>query len=200
MPPVSVPQQPPCQTQHQVRPETGSARLLPLWPYLRTCSSGQRFAYSFLQIPPRDGHPCRSANTSPCRVCSGLSPPSVCALPGAHTQTPTGMTSGRFCCFRTFSAGLLNYEEARNMLLSCPFVLVIALAVNVQSGPAVGLAHEFLHHLYRLNSCCRSENWHLRPDRRKVAGPHATTRNPSRDYRTRTLPVIRVRGIPRNIE
>ena len=26
-----------------------------------SCSSGQRFAYSFLQIPPRDGHPCCSA-------------------------------------------------------------------------------------------------------------------------------------------
>ena len=26
-----------------------------------SCSSGQGFAYSFLQIPPRDGHPCCSA-------------------------------------------------------------------------------------------------------------------------------------------
>src|SRR5215469_15608907 len=48
-----------------------------------SCSSGQRFASSFLRIPPRGGHPCRSANTSPCRVCRGLSPPSECALPGA---------------------------------------------------------------------------------------------------------------------
>jgi hypothetical protein len=40
------------------------------------CSSGQCFAFGFLQIPPRDGHPCRSANRSPCRVDSGLSPPS----------------------------------------------------------------------------------------------------------------------------
>ena len=52
-------------------------------PLSASCSSGQRFAYSFLQIPPHDGHPCRSANTSPCRVCRGLSPPSECALPGA---------------------------------------------------------------------------------------------------------------------
>jgi hypothetical protein len=56
------------------------------------CSSGQRFACSFLQIPPRSGHPCRPANTSPCRVCRGLdfdklsrvAPPSECALPGAQ--------------------------------------------------------------------------------------------------------------------
>ena len=41
-----------------------------------SCSSGQCFAFSFLQIPPRAGHPCRSANHSPCRADSGLSPPS----------------------------------------------------------------------------------------------------------------------------
>ncbi|SDR19667.1 hypothetical protein SAMN05445850_3233 [Paraburkholderia tuberum] len=41
-----------------------------------SCSSGQHFACGFLQIPPYDGHPCRSASTSPCRVCRGLSPPS----------------------------------------------------------------------------------------------------------------------------
>jgi hypothetical protein len=39
-------------------------------------------------------------------------------------------------------------EQARNRLLICPLVLVITLAVNVQSGPAVGAAHELLHHLY----------------------------------------------------
>lgn len=41
-----------------------------------SCSSGQCFAFGFLQIPPRDGHPCRSANCSPCRANRGLSPPS----------------------------------------------------------------------------------------------------------------------------
>ena len=55
-------------------------------PLSASCSSGQRFAYSFLQIPPRDGHPCRSANTSPCRVCRGLSPPSECALWYLHSH------------------------------------------------------------------------------------------------------------------
>src|SRR5438445_1531747 len=48
------------------------------------------FAYGFLQIPPHDGHPCGSANTSPCRVCRGLSPPSECALPGAPTKKRQG--------------------------------------------------------------------------------------------------------------
>jgi hypothetical protein len=46
-----------------------------------SCPSGQCFAFGLLpagapEIPPRDGHPCRSANRSPCRVDSGLSPPS----------------------------------------------------------------------------------------------------------------------------
>ena len=50
------------------------------------CSSGQCFAFSFLQIPPRSGHPCRSANRSPCRIDSGLSPPSH---PNATTRIGT---------------------------------------------------------------------------------------------------------------
>ena len=49
-----------------------------------SCSSGQRFAYSFLRISPRGEHPCCSANDSPCRARLGLSPISECALPGAH--------------------------------------------------------------------------------------------------------------------
>ena len=52
------------------------------------CSSEQRFACSFLQIPPHDRHPCCSANISPCRVCRGLTPPSECALPGAPRKKP----------------------------------------------------------------------------------------------------------------
>jgi hypothetical protein len=52
------------------------------------CSSDQRFACGFLQIPPRDGHPCRPANDSPCRVRRRLSLPSGCALPGAPKENP----------------------------------------------------------------------------------------------------------------
>src|SRR5215510_15009361 len=55
-------------------------------PLSVSCSSGPRFAYGFLQIPPHDGHPCCSANDSPCRVRRGLSPPSECALPGAPNK------------------------------------------------------------------------------------------------------------------
>src|SRR5256714_15607664 len=50
------------------------------------CSSNQRFACGFLQIPPCDGHPCRPANDSPCRVRRSLSLPSECALPGAQNK------------------------------------------------------------------------------------------------------------------
>ena len=57
------------------------------------CSSGQRFApqafpavtCSFLQIPPHGGHPCRSANCSPCRVSRGLAPPSGYDMPVTHS-------------------------------------------------------------------------------------------------------------------
>src|SRR5215207_6961175 len=65
------------------------------------CSSSQRFACGFLQIPPRDGHPCRPANDSPCRVRRRLSLPSKNALPGAQKrrvglQPHPGITCG-FC-------------------------------------------------------------------------------------------------------
>src|SRR5439155_17710962 len=50
------------------------ASLVP--PLSASCWSGQRFAFSFPQIPNHSGHPCRSANTSPCQVCKGLSPSS----------------------------------------------------------------------------------------------------------------------------
>src|SRR5690625_1712227 len=53
-----------------------------------SCTSGQRFAFGFLQIPPHDEHPCRSASSSPCRACRGLPPPSECALPGAQKIAP----------------------------------------------------------------------------------------------------------------
>jgi len=33
-------------------------------PQFASCTSGRRFAFSFLQIPPRDGHPCCSASSS----------------------------------------------------------------------------------------------------------------------------------------
>ncbi len=50
------------------------------------CSSSRRFACDFLQIPPHYGHPCRPADSSPCRACGGLAPPSECALPGARIK------------------------------------------------------------------------------------------------------------------
>ena len=48
-----------------------------------SCSSGQRFAFGFLQICSRSRKPCRSADSAPCRASRELSPPSKCALPDA---------------------------------------------------------------------------------------------------------------------
>ena len=62
-----------------------------------SCSSGQRFAFGFLQIRSRPRHPCRSANSSPCRVSRGLSPPSECALPGAPKKKPASNEAGFSC-------------------------------------------------------------------------------------------------------
>ena len=52
-----------------------------------SCSSGQCLACGFLQIPPRGGHPCRSANRSPCRAGRGLSPPSRPGRPPQRAGT-----------------------------------------------------------------------------------------------------------------
>src|SRR6185295_16942099 len=64
------------------------------------CSSGQRFACGFLQIPPHGGHPCRSANDSPCRVRRRLSLPSKSALPGAHKKARGDHVTATCCCSR----------------------------------------------------------------------------------------------------
>ena len=79
-----------------------------------SCSSGQRFAFGFLQIRSRPRHPCRSANSSPCRVSRGLSPPSKCALPGAHRVgdgiAPVALSHHRTC--GSAYGGSLNTLEA----------------------------------------------------------------------------------------
>ena len=52
------------------------------------CPSDQGFAYSFLQIPPHDGHPCCSAiHFLVAQACSGLSP--VRARPWRANQKRT---------------------------------------------------------------------------------------------------------------
>ena len=56
-----------------------------------SCSSGQCFACGFLQIPPRDGHPCRPANRSPGRANRGIAPPSH---PTATTRIRTAPVYG----------------------------------------------------------------------------------------------------------
>ena len=55
------------------------------------CPSDQGFAYSFLQIPPHDGHPCCSAiHFLVAQACSGLSP--VRARPWRANQKRTLIT------------------------------------------------------------------------------------------------------------
>ena len=62
-------------------------------PLSASCSSRQRFASGFLPTPGHPGKPLPFANTCPCRLCRGLSPPSGCALPGApkKRRSPRGL-------------------------------------------------------------------------------------------------------------
>ena len=53
------------------------------------CSLSQCFAFGFLQIPPGNGHPCRSANRSPYRAHSGLPPPSYLTATMGIGTAPT---------------------------------------------------------------------------------------------------------------
>ena len=67
------------------------------------CSSARNFACGFLQIPPHDGHPCRSANTSYYQACSGLSPPSYC--PWRAYNTSRASSKRRCPAFLLFKTG-----------------------------------------------------------------------------------------------
>ena len=79
-----------------------------------SCSSGQRFAFSSLRIRSHPRHPCRSANTSPCRACRGLTPPSECALPGAQKENPA--EAG----FSVLLVGSVDNERLRASYISIP--------------------------------------------------------------------------------
>src|SRR5690606_9194107 len=83
---------------------------------------------SDLQSP---GEPLPSANTSPCRACGGLSPPSECALPGAQKnpgrvrrsrgsrdQVPGSDLLSRGQAHTTIGAGRFRSEEHTSELQS----------------------------------------------------------------------------------
>ena len=76
------------------------------------CSSGQCFACGFLQIPPRDGHPCRPANRSPCRAGRGLAPPS-------H---PTATTAAEIASTRRSTPCLAHNKKGRSLKQTLPLM------------------------------------------------------------------------------
>ena len=59
-----------------------------------SCSSGRKFAYSFLQIPPRGGHPCCSANNYCSHSLFGTFTLKVMYMPGAPCRTGGGRCLG----------------------------------------------------------------------------------------------------------
>lgn len=80
-----------------------------------SCSSDQRFAFGFLQISSHPEHPCRSANSSPCRASRGLSPPSKCALPGApNKKTPSFWEGVLVCCEARIRSLTMTYFHRRD--------------------------------------------------------------------------------------
>jgi hypothetical protein len=101
------------------------------------CSSGQCFAFSFLQIPPRGGHPCRSANRSPCRVGSGLSPPSH-----PITTTVTGTTPVKALRAMPGAPKSSRVRRLRLIPLTEPYVRASYTAHVIFSQPVSTLSTE----------------------------------------------------------
>src|SRR2546427_12042373 len=85
------------------------------------CSSGQRFACGFLQIPSRSGHPCRPAIDSPCRLVGDFH--SLVTAPcRAHKETaaPVGAAvvkvasvSAQLCALLTDTIAVKDSEWGR---------------------------------------------------------------------------------------
>jgi len=67
-------------------------------------------SFNFLQIPPHDGHLCRSANRTPCRVDRGLSPPSH---PAATMRIGTAPTKALRAIFGAPKKSAAGYETCR---------------------------------------------------------------------------------------
>jgi hypothetical protein len=76
-----------------------------------SCSSGPRFASGFLQIPPRDGHPCPrlSGSALPPPVRDSHSRSRACL---AHKKSPTGRDPwGPAEAFPAARGGMLKYSS-----------------------------------------------------------------------------------------
>ena len=87
----SAPPRPPCNPR-RIRVAFGLHRIRPAHPTVPgllsgSCSSGPRFAYGFLQIPPRDGHPCP-------RLSGSVLPPSVRDSHSRHGAYPDNRDRG----------------------------------------------------------------------------------------------------------
>ena len=76
-----------------------------------SCSSGQRFAYSFLRISPRGEHPCCSANDSPCRARLGNFHPLVNAPCRAHTNKAERQYVASALSFDSFSIAAVDVYQ-----------------------------------------------------------------------------------------
>ena len=92
---VSASQQPPCATQHQNRPMTGSARHLPVWPYLRTLLRLRRASRSALLLPYFTFGPSsrsRGTTTAAADFWPFIPAPHDAGSPKANHQTSPGIT------------------------------------------------------------------------------------------------------------
>ena len=90
------------------------------------CPSDQGFAYSFLQIPPHDGHPCCSAiHFLVAQACSGLSP--VRARPWRANQKSRSGLAAAFhassCLLSIFPYISLSVRKGLHLIPALPMPL-----------------------------------------------------------------------------
>ena len=75
------------------------------------CSSDQSFVSGFLQIPPRDGHPCLQLYAYHCRSHSGLAPVRVCPCWANKISLPYKKTDLLILNYSRLFISCFNFDD-----------------------------------------------------------------------------------------
>ena len=124
------------------------------------CSSARDFACGFLQIPPRGGHPCRSANTSYYQACSGLSPPSYCPWRAYQKKRRVLLPAAVTLCVNQIVVYLLHslISDIVHPLYPQHLILVFELFSNALAGHQLFFCYQIVINADNINSAGTPKN------------------------------------------